>query len=380
MKIAVVHNLPAGGMKRALYEQVKRLSYRHTIDVYTLSCADETFLPLKEFCHRYTIFRHGPPAHFPASVLSIYFKLPKVYREMAEVINRGEYDAAFVNPCFLTQSPYILSYLTIPTLYQCPEPKREFYENMPRVNKKWTYMATLPFRLPIKVIDAANTRHASKIVVHSNYSKRKIDEIYGIDTEVLPLGVDTQKFTLRLARDDRVNFVLSVGDLSLHKGYDFLIRSIGLIPEQLRPQLVAVGHGGYEKDYFMKLAQERKVSLILKENISDDELVKLYNSTQAFVYAARKEPFGLVVLEAAACGLQILAVGEGGVKEIMTDPIMGVTVPRVENVFAQELMRLMDKRETEKEKSERRKYVQDKWDWDKSVKMLERYLSEVIKN
>ena len=89
MKIAVVHNLPAGGMKRALYEQVKRLAKKHTVDIYTLSCSDETFLPLKEFAHRYTIFRYDPPPHFPASVFSIYFKLPKVYKEIAEMINKA---------------------------------------------------------------------------------------------------------------------------------------------------------------------------------------------------------------------------------------------------------------------------------------------------
>ena len=195
MKIAVVHNLPAGGMKRALYEQVKRLAKKHTVDIYTLSCSDEAFLPLKEFAHRYTILRYDQPSHFPASVFSIYFKLPKIYKEIADLINKGKYDAAFINPCFLTQSPYILRYLKIPSLYQCPEPKREFYENVPRVNKKWTYKFTLPFRLPIKVIDVINAKRASKIMVHSNYSKQKIDDIYSVSSVVLPLGVDAKKFT-----------------------------------------------------------------------------------------------------------------------------------------------------------------------------------------
>lgn len=390
MNLAVVHNLPAGGMKRALYEQVKRLARKHTIDIYTLSCSDEKFLPLKDFAHRYTILRYNPPVHFPASVFSIYFALPQVYKEMANAINNEKYDVALINPCFLTQSPYILRYLKIPTLYQCPEPKREFYENVPRINKKWSYMVTLPFRLPIKVIDAVNAKYATKVVVHSNYSKRKIDDIYGVRSDVLPLGVDTEKFTLISPPSrspsgqlegvlsqggSKTQIVLSVGDLSLHKGFDFLIRSIGLIPKSKRPQLVAVGHAGFEQEYMIKLAADCKVSLIVKENISDEQLISLYNRAQVFVYAARKEPFGLVVLEAACCGLPVLAVAEGGIKELVDNPVMGVAVPRNEQVFAKTLVGMLEKKESETEKNLRRDYVQKKWNWDKSVSRLEKFLS-----
>lgn len=375
MKIAVVHNVPAGGMKRALYEQVKRLAKKHTIDVYALSCADETFLSLKPYARRYSIYRYDPPEHFPKSVASIYFQLPKVYKEMAVVINAEKYDVALVNPCFLTQSPYILRYLTMPTLYQCPEPKREFYEKMPRVGKKWTYLATLPFRIPIKFIDRANARKATMVFVHSMYSQKRVKDSYGIDAFVNYLGVDPQHF--RNTETSREKMILTVGDLSLHKGYDFLIRSVGKIPIKERPRLLAVGHSGSERGYIEKLAKESKVQLTVYKNLGDAELVHLYNKAGVFAYAPHNEPFGLVILEAAACGLEAVAVGEGGVPELIDDPIVGRIVRRDEKEFAQVLQEVLDKKEKSDSRSKRSEYVQKKWNWEKSVGELERLLTSV---
>ena len=50
MKIAVFHNLPSGGAKRALYEWVKRLSVSNTIDLYGYSSQSERYLDIRSFC------------------------------------------------------------------------------------------------------------------------------------------------------------------------------------------------------------------------------------------------------------------------------------------------------------------------------------------
>ena len=60
MNIAVFHNLPSGGGKRALYEQVRRLSEKHTIDVYTLSSADHDFGDLRPFCREHRVYSYRP--------------------------------------------------------------------------------------------------------------------------------------------------------------------------------------------------------------------------------------------------------------------------------------------------------------------------------
>jgi len=64
MKIAVFHDLPSGGAKRTLYETVKRLVARHTVDVYALSTADETYADLRPLVKRYCAYPFTLPRLF----------------------------------------------------------------------------------------------------------------------------------------------------------------------------------------------------------------------------------------------------------------------------------------------------------------------------
>src|SRR3989344_4930909 len=268
MRIAVVHNLPAGGQKRALFELVKRLSAKHQLDLFILNGTNESFLPLTKFVQHVYRFPYHQPEKFPYSVISVYTDLKKAYSQMAERINSGKYDVAFVHPCYLTQAPYVLRYLKIPSLYSCPEPKREFYENI----------------------------HGREVWL--NYP--------GVDSDLFkPLNIKKE------------NFVLSVGALTLLKGHDFIINSIAIIPKNERPSLVIAGPEGNETVYLKNLAKEKRVELKLEMNISDENLIRLYNQARLFLYAPLNEPFGLVILEALSCGLAVLSTGGGGIPEIL---------------------------------------------------------------
>jgi hypothetical protein len=60
MKIALYHNLPSGGGKRALYEMVVRLAAHHEIDAYSLSMADHDFCDIRPYCRRRIVFPFRP--------------------------------------------------------------------------------------------------------------------------------------------------------------------------------------------------------------------------------------------------------------------------------------------------------------------------------
>lgn len=373
MKIALVHNLPPGGQKRALFEQVKRLSKIHEIDLFTLSSTDESYLPLKPFIRKHETVSYLVQNHFPLSVLSIYRELPGAYRLLAEKINKGNYDVAFVQPDWLTQAPYILRYLKMPSLYFCPEPKREFYEKIPRVSNRMTYALTLPFRLPIKKIDNENTRSATLVVTNSKYSKDNIDRIYKVNSEVNYLGVDTGVF--KPSNVEKINAVLTVGGFSLLKGHDFIIRSLANIPQNIRPVFVVIGHGGVEKGYLEHYAKKNKVEIIIEENIPDKQLVYWYNKVKVFVYAPLKEPFGLAPLEAIACGLPVVAVKEGGIPEVLNSVKRSIMVNRNETLFSQRVVEFLTSTETD---AENLKEFGKNWNWEKSVEELEMLLQKNV--
>ncbi|MBI2611394.1 glycosyltransferase family 4 protein [Candidatus Gottesmanbacteria bacterium] len=374
MKIAVFFNLPSGGAKRVLYGQIKRLSKKHFVDIYTLSGANHEFCDLRKLVKNYYIEKISAES-FIDYIHYVYIKLPKLEEKIAQKIDKKKYDAVLVHPDFYTQAPYILRYLKTPSLYYCHEVRREFYENIPRISKFFTYYATLPLRYPIKFIDRYNIKKANKILVNSQFSQKLVKKYYGLESEVNYPAIDNQKFKKILIKKE--NFILSVGGFNLLKGHDFIIKSLALIPEKIRPKYVIVGNGGEDKKYLLELAQNKKVKLELHENVSDSELVSWYNRTKLFVYAARNEPFGLAPLEALSYHLPIIAVEEGGVTEILKGIKLAQLVGRNEIEMSNKIIQMLKTNFTPEDFEKTNQILHKRLNWEKSVHELDNHLQSL---
>ena len=127
--------------------------------------------------------------------------------------------------------------------------------------------------------------------------------------------MDTERFhPLALPKED---FVLSVGALSPRKGFDFLIQSLALLNPLQRPRLVLASNHteALEQQYIAQLAGRLQVDVAFRPQISDAQLLALYNQARATVYAPIMEPFGFVPLESMACGTPVVGVVEGGARD-----------------------------------------------------------------
>src|SRR4030042_462553 len=125
MKIAIYHNLPSGGAKRALYEYVVRLKNKHEFDLYNLSTSNEDFLDLRP--HVKNVFTYGLKFKYIPLITkgyNILITLKSLEKKIAEDIDSRNYDLVFVHHCQFIQSPFVLRYLQTPTLYYCQEPRR----------------------------------------------------------------------------------------------------------------------------------------------------------------------------------------------------------------------------------------------------------------
>ena len=384
MRIAVYHNLPAGGGKRALYELVKRLDKRHEIDLYILSEASEQFLDLRPhvkntFDYQYRENNRHP---FILKVLSSLSFQKRIVRD----IERKNYDLVFVHNCKLTQSPYLLRYLKTSSLYYCQEPARIAYEYpiylKKRSEKDWLGKIMLAGNVNfVKKVDRANARFASCIAVNSYFSLESIYKAYAVYPKVCYLGVDTELFRpIKGIRKE--NIILSIGPLDYYKGHDFVVDSLKLVNPKNRPALEIVYNRSnpfYEKK-IVESAKKGGVELILRTNITDEELVKMYNQAKLVVCAQYMEPFGFTPLEGMACGTPVLGVKEGGIREIVEPNLNGVLVERDERQFASALEKiLLDEKFYQALASNTRKTVLEKWSWEKSAKNLEFLMSQMVK-
>ena len=95
-----------------------------------------------------------------------------------------------------------------------------------------------------------------------------------------------------------------------------------------------------ERGYLIDLARARGVELELIGHAGEDDLVRLYNEARVVAYAPVREPFGLVPLEAMACGTPVVAVDEGGIPESVIDGRTGLLTDRDAGRFAAAIERL----------------------------------------
>jgi glycosyltransferase involved in cell wall biosynthesis len=147
--------------------------------------------------------------------------------------------------------------------------------------------------------------------------------------EVIPHGVDAERFCP--ARDWPVDdgYILFVGRLVAQKGVDTLLRAFSAVLRRCPDvHLVLAGDGDLEL-FFVRVARylgfPHRISFVKWQ--SGAALVKLYQRAQVVVMPSHYEPFGLVALEAMACGRPVVASRVGGLAEIIEDGVQGYLVP-----------------------------------------------------
>ncbi len=371
MRIALYENLPSGGAKRATVEYARVLSsHGHIVDWWTTDAADSTFLSATEVANRRVCYpwpqRRTPARSIPflhgyrlaAEDVGRLQRIEETARHMAAEIDQQGYDVVFAHTCQPVQGPYLLRFLRTPSVYYCQEPTRIFYDppiyrpyhhpplrRRDMLRTRWYAPAGLLETRLRRQADIVNVRQATAIVANSYFSAESIYRAYRRRALVSYLGINVDLFRpLDVPRDD---YVLSVGALSPTKGYDFLVASLGCLPAVRRPRLMIACNVFYkpEHDYVQKLAARWGVSVEVRSRVTDEELVDLYNRARAFVYAPVLEPFGFAPLEAMACGVPVVAVAEGGVRETVRDGETGLLAQRQPARFAAVLDRLLGDQE-----------------------------------
>ena len=379
LKIAIFHNLPSGGAKRSLYEWVKRLYQHHTIDLYSYSCTSEEFLDIRPYINNRFLYGNDLPkstGYNPLKKIQLFKELIWFTKEMAEDINKRSYDVVFVHHCTFVQSPLVMQYIKRPILYYCQEPFRRVYEPRPldtssiaNLCKDILLRQTDRF---LKKIDEKSVLSADLVLANSNYSKGMIQRAYDIESKTCYLGVDLDRFE-RITEKQKEYEVISVGRLDPVKGHDFIIKSVGMLDERIRPKVKLVCDSINEeyKEELLFLAKQLKVVCSIKQ-AKGEEMPGIYNKATLTVFAPHREPLGLVPLESMACGVPVVSVAEGGIKETVKNGVTGILTDRSPNSFAEAMESLL--RDDEKRSSMGEagiSYIKKNWSWEVSVRNIE---------
>lgn len=318
-KIAVFHMLPSGGGIRATEQFATGLSEYFSIEIHRPAGGlpfrpgidtPEIEYPYRSWKKPEGILRASGPVFLMSRLLS--FK--KVCLSAARRINASA-DAVVVHNTLPIAAPPILNFLDIPSLYFCYEYPRHIYESdiIRRTSSSLQYLALKPLEMLEKKIDRQAVADATGIAALSSYMKGRIEKIYKRDSAVIAPGVDTDFFSPDPGIP-RKNFVLSVGALWPFKGHETVIRILGLIPAENRPALKITADREYPgySEKLKSLSERLSVDVTINTQLSNRELRYLYQSARAVLCCQMKEPYGLVPLEAMACGTPVIAVEDGG--------------------------------------------------------------------
>lgn len=176
-------------------------------------------------------------------------------------------------------------------------------------------------------------------------------------------GVDPERF--RPVNGKRGKDILFVGRLTPYKKVENIIKAISLLEDQ--PRLTVIGPT-LDKQYrtlLEELASKLNVDTRFLGTVSDESLVKYLSSSAALVLPSIDEGFGLVLLEAMACELPVVANRAGGVPEAVDDGETGYLVRQGDIQQLSDRMRLLltDEREAIRLGIAGRRRVLEKFTW-----------------
>jgi glycosyltransferase involved in cell wall biosynthesis len=168
-------------------------------------------------------------------------------------------------------------------------------------------LKSLVARLILHYIRMWDMRTASGVdlfIANSAYIARRIQKLYRRDARLVHPPVDIAMFTARLDKED---FYFTASRLVPYKRVDLIVEAFAKMPQR---RLIVIGDGP-EMERIRKLAGPNVTLLGYQPN---DVLRDHLQRARAFVFAA-EEDFGILPVEAQACGTPVIAFGKGGALE-----------------------------------------------------------------
>jgi phosphatidylinositol alpha-1,6-mannosyltransferase len=207
----------------------------------------------------------------------------------------------------------------------------------------------IPASAPLVQLAVRRTlRSAALVVAAGEYPAHAAARAAGraVPTVVVPPGVDTRRFVpldaderaaarRRFGLDPGSLVITSVSRLVPRKGMDRLVQAASVLAGEFPGLRVVIAGDGRDRSRLAQLVATTGAPVTLVGRVDDDDLPAFYGMGDVFAMACRnrwggleQEGFGIVFLEAAACGVPQVAGDSGGASDAVADGVTGVLVER----------------------------------------------------
>jgi glycogen synthase len=193
-------------------------------------------------------------------------------------------------------------------------------------------------------IERTAYENADGVIAVSQAMRHDVHQLYGVPDEkirVIHNGIDLDQYKpapdpavlARYGIDPKVPYVLFVGRITRQKGIIHLVNAVPHVRPGVQVVLVAGAPDTVEigKEMAQKVEEARRATtnplIWVAQIVPKEDIIALYSQAALFVCPSVYEPFGIINLEAMACGTPVVASAVGGIKEVVVPEETGQLVP-----------------------------------------------------
>ncbi|HAB99922.1 MAG TPA: glycosyl transferase [Parachlamydiales bacterium] len=197
----------------------------------------------------------------------------------------------------------------------CHTPARYAWDLMReylRGKRVWNKIAQV-FLHSFRSWDVQSSNRVDEFIANSRYVAQRIKKIYRREAHVIYPPVDTAFFQKGKKKE---NYYVTASRLVPYKRVDLIVKAFSLMPDK---RLLVIGSGP-EKRVILKNARK---NIEFLPDLPKEQLRSALQEAKGFVFAA-VEDFGILPLEAMACGTPVIGLNRGGLRETVKPNVTGL--------------------------------------------------------
>lgn len=312
MKTAIVHDwlVNYGGAERVVEQML--LLYPDA-DIYTLVYDEKKMGKIfpKEKVHTSSLQKIPMAEKLYTKFLSL---MPKAFEEF----DLTGYDLVIASSSCCAKG--VITSPTTPFIAYIHSPMRyawDLYYDYLKNSGRLTKFFMKRWMPDIRKWDYISSQRIDTLVANSSYIARRIKKFWNRDAAVVYPPVDTDR--LSVSDEAAGDYFVVFSRFVPYKRIDLAISACA----RLNKKLIVIGSGSQEKELELLAASCKNADIKFTGRISDSEVKAYLQKCRALIFCA-EEDFGIIPVEAQACGRPIIAFGKGGALETVVNEKTGV--------------------------------------------------------
>jgi glycosyltransferase involved in cell wall biosynthesis len=312
-KIAIVHDsfTQFGGAERVLFQLIKMFPQA---DIYTSLINDEFQKEIRKKSHGRLYF--SKLSNFPLAISHPSLFKPFFYHYYWESLNLNKYDLVITS-----SHSFCAHFVKVKNKHLCymhttPRFLHNEFNELSLIKKPIINKVLKPYFNSLRKKNKEKIKKIDLLIANSINVQKRIKKYYDEKSTVIyPPIKNLCANNNRKVKIEGKNY-LFFSRLVKQKGISLVINTFN----QNQEPLLVIGTSNQEKKWH-KLA---KKNIKFLGFVSDKKIARIFKNSKALIYASINEDFGMIPVEAMACGLPVIAYKDGGVKESIIDKKTGI--------------------------------------------------------